>query len=353
MHVDLHDAASQSAGALSQVFLRLGREVLALQRADLLKDRGCNSVAHYGAAVLGIPAREAGAIAAVARKLESLPALRQAAETGTISWYALRKLVGYATPESDAQCVRLAREYTVEQLGQVLRDLAPVLDSDKKRETVVHWKLDVTTAIVFEKALRKLSEQSQRRLSINEGLQQMSTLVLTGDTQQKSLERVLDEAELDILADDARRVATLTDLPDEGTDEIPEIRLEKLCDLRPWEKNRTRMNPRTRHVTPAQRRDLLRRQGYRCATPGCPHTLWLQVHHVHYWYQGGRTVPQNLVILCSSCHKLIHEGHLVLIGIAPDGLEFRDRSGRLLRMFLPYTPAEWLEAYYCRAGPHS
>jgi hypothetical protein len=343
--VILHTAVSQSAGVLAQVLLQLGRELLALRRARALREVGCNSLAHYVVRMLGMPAREGKALAHVAEKLERLPALRQALEEGQLSWYAVQLLVDYATPESDQACVRLAGEYTVDQLKAVLRELAPELDPRRQKEVLVRWMLDTQTLVLFEKALRKLSEQHNRRLSVNEGLKRMSALVLTGQSSEQALQQASVDVELDLIAESQKQVVTV---PGSGAGEpgAGEIRLQPVAELPAWQNRRLRFNPRTRALTPAQRKELMRRDGYRCATPGCQNTLWLQVHHVFYWNRGGETVPHNLVLLCSACHRLIHEGFLQLRGIAPHGLEFLDRLGRPLRVFLTYEACDWLALYY-------
>jgi hypothetical protein len=325
------DAVAEATTALTKLHLEAGRRLLAFHRAQGHKEFGCNDVQQYGVCKHDVPASETRAMVQVAEMLETLPALRKAAEDGELSWWQLRLLTPYATPESDEACVLLAREFTVDQLAKALRDVAGCLNKRKSRETIVCWKLDVQTLAMLEHALRKLSEQSGRRLSTNEGLQHMSALVLTGKTDEASLQHCREHADLDILADEARRRATLEDLPDEITDDVPEIKLEKVADLPPWQNSRLRLNPHRHGLTPAQRLEIKRRDGYCCATPGCRNTCWLEVHHIVYYYKGGRTVYGNLVVLCSACHRLIHLGWLLLCGEAPDGLEFRDRHGRLLR----------------------
>ena len=45
-----------------------------------------------------------------------------------------------------------------------------------------------------------------------------------------------------------------------------------------------------------------------CAFPGCRHTRFLHAHHVKHWLHGGETSTENLVMLCSFHHRLVHEG---------------------------------------------
>ena len=58
---------------------------------------------------------------------------------------------------------------------------------------------------------------------------------------------------------------------------------------------------------PSVRRALASRdQGRRF--PGCPATQRLHGHHVRHWAEGGETSLDNLVLLCPTHHRLVHEG---------------------------------------------
>jgi len=45
-----------------------------------------------------------------------------------------------------------------------------------------------------------------------------------------------------------------------------------------------------------------------CQFPGCHHERWLDAHHIQHWADGGETSLDNLVLLCTHHHALIHEG---------------------------------------------
>ena len=45
-----------------------------------------------------------------------------------------------------------------------------------------------------------------------------------------------------------------------------------------------------------------------CRFPGCPATQRLHGHHVRHWADGGETSLDNLVLLCPTHHRLVHEG---------------------------------------------
>jgi len=66
---------------------------------------------------------------------------------------------------------------------------------------------------------------------------------------------------------------------------------------------------RTRRLaTGALRRALIARDEG-CAFPSCDRPpRWCSAHHMRHWADGGATDQDNLVLLCSEHHRLIHEG---------------------------------------------
>ena len=106
--------------------------------------------------------------------------------------------------------------------------------------------------------------------------------------------------------------------------------------------DRLRFNPENRCPTPAQRHYLTRREGYCCAAPGCQNHIWLEAHHLVAYAFGGLTVPSNLLMLCSACHRLVHQGKLKIRGEAPDRLSFTDAEGRSLERDARRDPPSFL-----------
>lgn len=71
-----------------------------------------------------------------------------------------------------------------------------------------------------------------------------------------------------------------------------------------------KMGRKRRLVSPAQETALLVTWQFRCATPGCCHTRFLEFHHIRAWQDGGLTDMENLIPLCSACHALVTEGQI-------------------------------------------
>ena len=64
---------------------------------------------------------------------------------------------------------------------------------------------------------------------------------------------------------------------------------------------------KTRTVPKAIKRALWARDKA-CAFPGCHRKRFVDAHHIHHWSAGGETSLDNLMLLCSRHHRLVHEG---------------------------------------------
>jgi hypothetical protein len=84
---------------------------------------------------------------------------------------------------------------------------------------------------------------------------------------------------------------------------------------------------RKQRVVPTAIKRALVARDRGCTFPGCHHTRWLDAHHVHHWADGGETSLENLLTLCSTHHRLVHEGGFSaqqnrdgsLYSVRPDG----------------------------------
>ena len=111
----------------------------------------------------------------------------------------------------------------------------------------------------------------------------------------------------------------------------------------PLQSPRLCFNPRNRSVTKAQKREILRRQSWCCATAGCNHRIFIHIHHLIPYSQGGATLPENTLGLCAACHANVHEGSLRIFE-SPDGkLLFTDAEGNSLAKQADLELAGWLD----------
>jgi len=103
----------------------------------------------------------------------------------------------------------------------------------------------------------------------------------------------------------------------------PKVGEAALCDarvVRPGERA-------TQTVSPKRRREVVERDGGKCAVPGCRHVVYVDVHHVQRRADGGGHELSNLVSLCPVHHDAAHRGALVIRREA-DALLFERADGR-------------------------
>ena len=103
---------------------------------------------------------------------------------------------------------------------------------------------------------------------------------------------------------------------------------------------------RTRTIQPALRRALeVRDRG--CRFPGCG-LRFTDAHHVKHWADGGETTFQNLLLLCSFHHRLVHEEEWTIEWWGEGRPMFIDRRGGFhtdgLKVPSPELPPDPVEA---------
>ena len=87
---------------------------------------------------------------------------------------------------------------------------------------------------------------------------------------------------------------------------------------------------RTRSIPPAVRRALSSRDRG-CRFPGCPATHRLHGHHVKHWANGGETSLDNLILLCPTHHRLVHEGGFDVQRLDDGAFRFTNPHGLAIR----------------------
>lgn len=85
---------------------------------------------------------------------------------------------------------------------------------------------------------------------------------------------------------------------------------------------------KSRIIPKAIARAVRARDNNCCTFPGCGNRRFLHCHHVEHWSNGGETSLENLMLLCTKHHTLVHEGGFRIdkdfqnrwIFIRPDGI---------------------------------
>jgi hypothetical protein len=80
--------------------------------------------------------------------------------------------------------------------------------------------------------------------------------------------------------------------------------------------------------TPLRRALYARDRG--CTFPGCHRKRYLDGHHLKHWVNGGESNPDNMTLLCTHHHRLLHEGGFRIVREADDTLRFVTADGRTI-----------------------
>ena len=80
--------------------------------------------------------------------------------------------------------------------------------------------------------------------------------------------------------------------------------------------------------TPLRRALYARDRG--CTFPGCHRNRYLDGHHLEHWVNGGETSPDNMTLLCTHHHRLLHQGAFSIAKEAGDTLRFVTADGRTI-----------------------
>jgi hypothetical protein len=108
---------------------------------------------------------------------------------------------------------------------------------------------------------------------------------------------------------------------------------------------------KTRTIPPAIRR-ALRSRDAGCCFPGCTYQRYLDAHHIEHWADGGQTKLKNLVTLCRTHHRLVHEGGIRVEALQGGGFRFLRPDGRPFDILYREAPPhhDWHDIYESNAA---
>lgn len=406
---DIHELARKAVAVLTTYRLVVGRCLLAMHESKGFKKHGCASAIHYACAVLGMSAPSARECRRVAAALQGLPALTLAAEHGTVEWSKLREIVRRASPETEEYWLRLAQKHSYREI-EVLVSRTPTgslpgeVDSEgDSYRSELRCAASPRLFAMLDRVRRVASEEREEAMTTAEVLElALASLMAGGSFEPDALEKAQESVDKDLLAEKARLLPVVaearelavemgllqpecaeceslepenchvkpelfeTTQPEKEVSEKASARMfedaehdakcsarntfTRVPDRSSWKNRRLRFNRRSRFVTRAQREELLRRDGWACRTPGCPNRCWLHLHHRHEYSQGGSTLPDNLLCLCSGCHRNVHDGILQITESPSGELLYTNAQGDRLDRQADLHLATWLDFHLGWSG---
>ena len=347
---ELMDVIAASAKQMASLAATIVQHAGELDRREGWRDDGATSLQDWLVGRLGVSTSTAKAYAHLSERLFDLPHLTAGLGDGDLSLDKVRTLVDTATPESDRDLARQARDLTVRELAEVARakkrpsPAQDQIDHDKRSLRFNDLVRTVTAQLpptsyaevkaCLEARAKRLPSDGETPLdqrladAFMELIRTSGRRSATGSTGYT----VVAHVPLDVLADpDATLCGELDGVGLISADTVREL----LCDATlivaaDDDKGHTMYEGRgERLATDTQRRELARRDRH-CCFPGCANALFVIPHHLHEWRAGGKTDLPNLALLCAYHHHLIHSKLWSVSGNANEELRFAGPDGQVL-----------------------
>jgi uncharacterized protein DUF222 len=313
VHARLAEIAS-SRGALDA---REAELLVAADELQIWRVYGQPTLAAYLELTLGHGPHASNERMRVARELGELPQLHAALAGGRLHFSAVRELTRVATRETEAAWIGEAAGKTVRQVeqavaGHIKGDLPT--DPADPDTALQHVGFDVTPATIaaFRAMRKQLDAECGERLTDDQLLQIVARRALEPAAAASE-----PATQVAFMVCPSCKAATV-DGAGMIADATPAQLDAAMCDAELLG-DVTREPLRVRKtITPRVRRQVFARDHHRCTVPGCRSARNLDVHHVQFQSHGGLHEIQNLTVLCSAHHALLHEGKLRVSGKAPD-----------------------------------
>jgi hypothetical protein len=289
-------------------------------------------MAHWVAMRYGISDWKARRWIASAHALEHLPAVAGALASGELGVDKVVELTRFATPETEAQLITWAQgvsSVAIRRRGDLLvRQSTDELVKEERTRFLRTWFYD-----------------GGRRFSLEADLPGYQGAVVAKELDRLAETIPVIPGEEGLMGEESRRADALVALcstrvaadpvPDRAT-VIVHAPLDALRDGRSNAEvergpvisgataQRLACNGRVQLViedagasvirlgrmtrqAPAWMMRQLRYRDRECRFPGCGSRRYSDAHHIRWWEHGGRTDLENLVLICSFHHKLVHE----------------------------------------------
>lgn len=323
------DAAHARVGRAQLKLLQL---VAAADRVETWRNSGARDTAHWLGMRYGISQWKARRWIDAAHALDALPRISEALHAGYLGIDKVVELTRFATPETESRLIPWARAVscgTVRHRGdlETKPSIDEVRETDRARSTS-WWYFDdgrrfgleadlpAAQGSIVARALERVAETVPAMPDEERGhdasARRADALVALCSA------RIAVDAEPDraTVVVHARLGASEGDLEGcelEGGPVVhPQTVRRLLCNGRV----QTIVEDRDGHVLGVGRmsRDpaawMIRQVRYRdreCRFPGCGARRFTEAHHIVWWRHGGRTDLDNLLLICSFHHRLVHE----------------------------------------------
>jgi len=321
-----------------------------------------HSCAHWLNWKCGIGMNAAREKVRVARSLAGLPKISASFERGEVSYSKVRAMTRVATADNEDYLLNIALNGTAAHVEglvrrfQRVRALEEANDTHAKRSFsfytdedgsfVVHGRLTAEQGALLVKALDRAQDalwEDAQNISAetpaehkhdNNRADALALLAESFLTHGAEASNGGDKYQVVLhVQEDA---AWLEDGPGISTETSERL----CCDAgvvvmhHDHDGNLLNIGRKSRSIPPALRRALQHRDGG-CRFPGCTAKRFVDGHHIRHWSEGGETRLDNLVLLCRTHHRLVHEGGYRVRCFSGNVFRFKTPNGTVIPEAVP------------------
>jgi hypothetical protein len=337
--------------ALDGVHARIShsqREFLSLivevDRSEAWRGSGARDLAHWLSMRYGISEWKARRWIAASQVLDGLPRLAEAFARGLLGIDKVVELCRFATSETEVDLIRWAEQVScasVRHRGDIASRASTeeVVEAERSR-TLTWWHLDEGRRVGLEAELpaaqgavviRAIERMAERVPQMPD-----ESDVCFAPARRADALAAICSAHIGSDADPDRATLMIHAHLDSPSGDVGACELEGGPAIHPESAERLRCNARVQTVLEDRSGNviglgrlsrepsawMIRQIRYRdrgCRFPGCGTRAFTQAHHIVWWRHGGRTDLDNLLLICSFHHRVVHE-HGWSVRRDPDGM---------------------------------
>lgn len=296
----------------------------------LFRELGYGSINQYAKEELNFSQSKIGHYISLTRKLEKLPKLKESISKGDLGYTVVRVVAEVADSSNEKEWVDFAMknsrrrvEDEVRKAKQEAKNKAAGQPTLLPQPEVKPIKAALPVQVSFQMTptqfarYEKLMEQVRKNRNISAEKVEALLEIMAGFLDQQPEHGSEKSAPRGDISQPSNQIhihhcpecQSSTVQTGKGEMEIGEKEFERAkCDCQvsqAGERNKTA-------IAPAIRREVFAHARHKCETPGCNHARFLEIHHVVPRSAGGSNELQNLKLLCTSCHGMVHRSpHLV------------------------------------------
>lgn len=306
-----------------------------INERKLYRELGYSSINQYAKQELGFSSSRTGDYLQLCRYFKKLPKVKEKVKSGDLGYTAARVLATVANEKNQDQWLDLALnnsrrvlEREVKRAKQEAADdavgqgsLLPVQARVRPAAVIpvnVRMEMTPTQFARYEALWAQVRKQGRASTDKVEALLEiLGEYVAEKTPRGEHLADGKPPVQMHVHhCPECEKATVQTSKGELGISEGELQRAEGDCQIsKPGQRNTT-------SIPPATRRFILARARHRCERPGCVHTQFLEVHHKVTRVRGGSNDSENLMVVCSACHALLHRQSSAKLGFmvkSPEG----------------------------------